>query len=336
MFSFLGDRMFTCFLIKEPCQNWPAGSQVDGITICTVAGKPDRSFNLAFVFIFGSIDILLNKNCLVFLLSIIQPLCNSCIVTWYRSRCRWSGKKYIACQKNSMVKYAQLSQRFDAKKMQADVMQLEASCWKQHYNKQHYDGEWTVLPLRSLDGGIENIYSIGSPGAGVTDYRDTPLLENCHYLQEVLSYFQCEKTAVRLMKLHAGAVIKEHRDTALSLEDGEARLHLPVVTNAAVSFELDNEKLHLQEGECWYLNLSLKHSVRNDGSTDRVHLVVDCRVNDWLHEQLTTQVQLVEQVEVEEEPRMVVAEKIKMINELRLMNTPVSLELAAKLENGLL
>ena len=36
------------------------------------------------------------------------------------------------------------------------------------------------------------------------------------------------------------------------------------------------------EGEAWYLNLNLRHSVVNSGPTPRVHLVIDCVVDDWL------------------------------------------------------
>jgi hypothetical protein len=39
-------------------------------------------------------------------------------------------------------------------------------------------------------------------------------------------------------------------------------------------------------GECWYLRLSDPHRVANRGETDRVHLLIDCRVNDWLRMQV--------------------------------------------------
>ena len=38
----------------------------------------------------------------------------------------------------------------------------------------------------------------------------------------------------------------------------------------------------MQEGECWYLDLSLPHRVQNRSNVDRIHLVVDCLLNDWL------------------------------------------------------
>lgn len=42
----------------------------------------------------------------------------------------------------------------------------------------------------------------------------------------------------------------------------------------------------MKEGECWYVNTLLKHDVVNNGATDRIHLVVDLKLNDWLEEML--------------------------------------------------
>jgi len=57
-----------------------------------------------------------------------------------------------------------------------------------------------------------------------------------------------------------------------------------VVTNDAVDFRLNGERVVLEAGSCWYLRLSDPHSVANRGTEDRVHLVVDAEVNDWLGE----------------------------------------------------
>jgi len=60
------------------------------------------------------------------------------------------------------------------------------------------------------------------------------------------------------------------------------RMHIPVCTNADVDFFLDGHPIEMNEGECWYLDLSLPHWVKNRGATDRIHLVIDCELNDWL------------------------------------------------------
>jgi quercetin dioxygenase-like cupin family protein len=231
-----------------------------------------------------------------------------------------------------MLKYLQIQQLFDASKMKAEVMQLEAALWQQHYNKSHYEGHWTVLPLRSLQGRIENVVSLHAGASGHSSYADTPLLERCPYLQSVLGFFACEKTAVRLMKLHAGGIIKEHRDHDMSLEEGEVRFHVPIITNPQLAFYLDGERIQMQEGECWYLNLSLPHRVDNAGDTDRVHLVIDCKVNAWIQQLFAEKAQGQVFIEGEKEEVYDKETKQKIIWELRQMNTPVALELAAKME----
>ena len=83
-----------------------------------------------------------------------------------------------------------------------------------------------------------------------------------------------------------GSIIKEHKDFKLGFEDGEIRLHIPILTNPSVEFILDGARVLMNEGECWYLNLNLPHRVANRGTSDRIHLVVDCVLNDWLRELL--------------------------------------------------
>jgi hypothetical protein len=111
---------------------------------------------------------------------------------------------------------------------------------------------------------------------------DTPLLDACPYFREVIGTFQAPLRNVRLMRLTAGSVIKEHHDVALSFEDGMVRLHIPVVTNDGVDFRLNGARVVLEAGSCWYLRLSDPHSVANRGTEDRVHLVVDAFANDWI------------------------------------------------------
>ena len=38
----------------------------------------------------------------------------------------------------------------------------------------------------------------------------------------------------------------------------------------------------MKEGECWYADVSYLHSVTNRSEKDRVHLLLDVGVNDWL------------------------------------------------------
>ncbi|MEO1527789.1 MAG: aspartyl/asparaginyl beta-hydroxylase domain-containing protein [Planctomycetota bacterium] len=169
--------------------------------------------------------------------------------------------------------------------MDADLRRLESMEWIDHFVTQNYDGVWSVIPLRGPASATHPVLMIYSDPT-CSEFANTPFLEGCDYLPTVLNTFECPLLSVRLMKLTAGSVIKEHRDHDLSVESGVARLHIPIVTNEGVDFRLNGTQVALNPGECWYLRLSDPHSVRNDGQTDRVHLVLDVEVNQWLIDQL--------------------------------------------------
>lgn len=169
--------------------------------------------------------------------------------------------------------------RFDAERLRADLSRLSPEDWVPHFNKGYYQGEWSGVALRAVGGSARGLYP--DPTASQS-FADTPLLERCPAAREVLSAFHCPLLSVRFLKLAAGASIKEHRDYNLGYEDGEVRLHIPVVTHPEVEFYLSGRRVLMAEGECWYLDFNQPHRVENKGGTERVHLVVDCVVDEWL------------------------------------------------------
>jgi hypothetical protein len=156
---------------------------------------------------------------------------------------------------------------------------IRSDDWVPHFNSSYYEGLWSGVALRSVGGVAKQLY----PDPTATTFGDTPILTRCPYFQEVLASFQCPLESVRLLKLTAGSSIREHRDYKLGYEDGVLRLHIPVITSPDVAFFLEDQQIVMNPGECWYLNLNLRHRVENHSTIDRVHLVIDCIVNDWLH-----------------------------------------------------
>jgi hypothetical protein len=69
--------------------------------------------------------------------------------------------------------------------------------------------------------------------------------------------------------------------------------------------------------------------VANRGAADRIHLVIDCLVNDWLRDWFSRA--LVFHSEICRDPKVT----REMIERFRMMNTPTSLQLAAELEQEL-
>jgi hypothetical protein len=171
--------------------------------------------------------------------------------------------------------------RFAADRLAQDLHGLAASQWIRHFVKQNYEGDWSVIPLRAPADARHPVRMIyAAPDCDT--FCDTPILQGCSYFREVLAAFACPLRSVRLMRLAAGSLIKEHSDPDLSFEDGTVRLHVPVLTNDRVTFLLNQTRVVMPAGTTWYLRLSDPHSVTNSGDTDRVHLVIDAVVNDWV------------------------------------------------------
>ena len=232
-----------------------------------------------------------------------------------------------------IIKYLKLPFFFDAGLLQQEVDALSAPQWLPHYQVKHYEGEWSAIPLRSIGGKADDI--IISPTDN-RDYRDTVFLDNSPYLKKVLQTFQCPLQAVRLLKLNAGSSIKEHRDAELNFESGEIRLHIPVITHTDVDFFLDKERLPLQEGECWYMNFNLLHAINNNSNINRVHLVIDAVVNDWV-KTIFNSPDIVVKKETEDLSKVFdEATKRQMIVQFREMNTVVSNKMADELEAEML
>ncbi len=178
-----------------------------------------------------------------------------------------------------MISRYKLPLSFDPAQLRQDLAHIKQEEWHPHFNSSYFEGEWTGVALRSIDGSATKLYhDRHSQGA----IKNTAILERCPNLRTVLSAFACPIISVRLLKLAGGAYIKEHSDYNFSFGDAEIRLHVPIVTDPAVQFFLDADRVHMKEGECWYLDFSLPHWVRNDSAVDRIHLVIDCELNDWL------------------------------------------------------
>lgn len=177
-----------------------------------------------------------------------------------------------------MISTLKLPFSFDVHSLLGDLDRFETADWTRHFNTSYYEGDWSGIALRTTKGAHVPLY----PDPTATEFVNTEMMARCSYVPEVLSAFKCGLEAVRFLRLGPGDQILEHRDYGLSFEEGCARIHIPVKTSADVEFFLDGEPVPMAPGEVWYLNFDMKHRVKNNGADERVHLVIDCVVNDWL------------------------------------------------------
>jgi len=79
---------------------------------------------------------------------------------------------------------------------------------------------------------------------------------------------------ILFVKLLPHTIICTHRDVSDLLKNTH-RIHLPIITNENIDFYIHDKKYNLKEGILYEINNTLEHSVENNSSFDRVHLILD-------------------------------------------------------------
>lgn len=82
-------------------------------------------------------------------------------------------------------------------------------------------------------------------------------------------------------RLPPNKTISEHFDPGFYLSVVH-RLHIPIFTNEECYFTLNKKSFHMEEGVLYEINNLMKHSVENNGTKDRIHLIVDIIPNTVL------------------------------------------------------
>lgn len=108
------------------------------------------------------------------------------------------------------------------------------------------------------------------------DKNQDRLSELVYYFTErIKSYFKADSTITKLMlaKIPAGGRIAGHYDEG-NLELIR-RCHYVVKTNANCTFTINGTPYNFIEGAAVEINNQAFHSVENNGSEDRIHLICD-------------------------------------------------------------
>ena len=78
-----------------------------------------------------------------------------------------------------------------------------------------------------------------------------------------------------LTRLRSRTEIKRHKDVG-PITQKTHRIHVPILTNEDCIFTIENESRNLKSSEIWLIdNTGRYHSVINNGTSDRVHLIID-------------------------------------------------------------
>jgi hypothetical protein len=182
-----------------------------------------------------------------------------------------------------MDRFVRFDKSYDVDLLKRDMQVALSANGHVHSNRTWRHGEgWNTVALYSVDGRTD---PDALRWAGWdANYQPTPILEQTPYFRQIIDEFQCPVFRVRLSNLAAGQAINPHRDRGDCWAVGKVRLHIPVVTNPDVWFFVDDQRAVMNEGELWYADVAPLHMVFNRGTEDRVHLMLDLGVNDWLRD----------------------------------------------------
>lgn len=175
----------------------------------------------------------------------------------------------------------------------AAVEALDPAAFADHYSGYNKGHAWSAVALR----GYGDASDIEKPAemskrwkADHPDWQsracaDTAARAALPDLEPLISLVPGDHQRIRLMRLQpGGGELTRHADITdpeAGTVDGKVlRIHIPLLSNPRVLFSswtLDGQQYrrHMAPGTAWYLDTRKPHTARNDGETERIHLVID-------------------------------------------------------------
>ena len=164
---------------------------------------------------------------------------------------------------------------FDSKSLTSALESQREEWWTKHAGPYH-DGGWESISIWAPNGNLFEQRSFGGP------YGKTIAALVSPYFWHVADQFSCEKNRVRLMRLKPGSHIFRHSDPLEDITPELVRFHIPITTNPDVHFIVNKQRITMQPGEVWHIDVRFPHEVHNFGNKSRVHLVLDLLRNSTL------------------------------------------------------
>ncbi len=139
-----------------------------------------------------------------------------------------------------------------------------------------HDGGWKVVSLYSETGEASSVDKKLN-----NDTEPTEIINYFSYtnkiIKELLTKYNCKPRRIRFSTLKPKKQINWHRDWDESIEHNNSRLHLPLIVNERCKSKLCHESYQWSPGGLYYGDYSFPHKIKNDGSHERLHLIIDLK-----------------------------------------------------------
>lgn len=122
----------------------------------------------------------------------------------------------------------------------------------------------------------------GNTSSDINYFKNKESNESLSSIYEYLeNIYDGKIIRAEIIQMNKNSSIKSHVDGGVMLQLGR-RIHIPLITNPKVIFEVFGEKKYLQVGSWYEINNIIPHSVINESEYDRVHLIIDLMPNKHL------------------------------------------------------
>ncbi len=160
------------------------------------------------------------------------------------------------------------------------VKSIPESLWKSENenkpNKYRNLNDTRHIMFRFING-LDNVFDFTDHPVLWDEWKDVllPIMEQA---AKKLGYQSYRFPRVMFARLPAGGEISPHRDIAAS--HYIHKIHVPLITNSATIFHVDEKAKHLPVGEIVEINNKGFHAVKNGGDEDRIHFIFECYSTD--------------------------------------------------------
>jgi len=154
--------------------------------------------------------------------------------------------------------------------------------WTNVYSDYHTGGWQTLSLLNRTSDPTDTVIEDCDP-------VETSLLKQLPETRALLRGLGFQYMWVRLAKLEVSAFMHEHRDYQELRNVRRLRLHIPVITNPFSSIVIDRTRIHLALGYIWKLNPIHRHAAGNFGKEPRIHIILDCYLDEALEALVSTE-----------------------------------------------
>lgn len=156
--------------------------------------------------------------------------------------------------------------------------------WNSHFERKEFDGTshactsdiWVRYnDLANLSQGYEKY----------TDEHDSvwhPSYAKLPQLRSIIFGLMARVEAVRLggvliTKIPPGGRVLPHADKGWHPEYYNTKLYVPILSNQNCINRVEDERVVMNAGDCWYFNNTFEHEVINNGDNDRITLIICMR-----------------------------------------------------------